>query len=87
MPVTDEGDLLSGQFVSTYTDGVDAFAEDMTAEMAFADLNHASWVLGIWSAPQTVPPPVPATLFTPVTSWVIDVNPGTMRSRRLGQGS
>jgi hypothetical protein len=87
MPVTVEGDIDTGQFITAYLDGVDAFALNMIDDMQNNSLTHANWAFGIWSAPQTIPLPTPPTLFTDVTQGIARSNPGTIRSRRAGSGS
>jgi len=87
MPPAAEEDLNAGRWIAGYVAGVTNFGNGMVTGMATATIGHASWLFGVWSVPQTVPPPDPPTLFTPITSFIIDPVPGTMRSRRVGSGS
>jgi len=87
MPPAAEEDLNAGQWISGYIAGVTNFADAMRDDMNTVTLTHAAWQLGIWSVPNSDPPADPLTLFTPVTTWIIDSVPGTMKSRRIGSGS
>jgi len=80
MPPASEGDIVEGQFESTYLGGVADFIALMIDDMASISVTFASWELVVHS---TAGAPTSTTVIT----GAANPNPGVHRSRRIGVGS
>lgn len=79
LPPTNEEQLSSGLWSSSYMTAMQGFAQDALDLGTAVFTLHANWTIGVWS--------VVGTEFTPYTHAIARQIPATIRRRRIGQGS
>lgn len=79
LPPTNEEQLSSGLWSSSYMTAMQGFADDCLALGTAVFTLHANWAIGVWSTVDNA--------FVPYTHAIMRQIPATIRRRRIGSGS